>query len=77
MAPRAVLTSHEPEDVSFENISESIGNTWLHLGDQLLVEETSSLLVEWAVNGNNITLRQHLLQVCDTSAANLLLNLGL
>ena len=56
MAPRAVLTSHEPEDVSFENGSESIGHTWLHLGDQLLVEEASGLLVQWAVDGNNITL---------------------
>jgi hypothetical protein len=30
--------------------------TRLHLGDQLLVEETPGLLVERAVDGNNITL---------------------
>jgi hypothetical protein len=51
--------------------------TRLHLGDQLLVEETPGLLVERAVDGNNITLCQHLLQIRDTSATNLLLDLGL
>jgi len=50
--------------------------TLLHLGDQLLVEETASLLVEWAVDGDNIALSQHLLQAVNTSAANLLLLLG-
>ena len=30
--------------------------TRLHLGDQLLVEETPGLLVERAVDGDNITL---------------------
>jgi len=51
--------------------------TLLHLGDQLLVEETSSLLVERAVDGDDIALGQHLFEVLDTSAANLLLNLWL
>lgn len=32
--------------------------------------------MEWAVNGDNIALRQHLLEVINTSAANLLLDLG-
>lgn len=51
--------------------------TLLHLGDQFLVEQTFGLLVQWAVDSNHITLRQHLLQVVHTSAANLLLNLRL
>ena len=34
-------------------------HTWLHLGDQLLVEETTGLLVKWAVDGNNITVWDH------------------
>ena len=46
--------------------------TLLHLGDQLLVEKTSGLLVERAVDGNNITLSQHLLKVFNTSAADFL-----
>ena len=29
--------------------------TWLHLGDEFLVEETSSLFVKRAVDGDNIT----------------------
>lgn len=53
------------------------GRTWLHLGDELFVEQTASLLVQRAVDGNNIALRQHLLQTVHSSAANLLLNLGL
>jgi hypothetical protein len=52
-------------------------HTLLHLGDQLLVEKTTGLLVQRAVNSNNITLCQHLLQVLNTSASNLLLNLWL
>lgn len=28
--------------------------TWLHLGDEFLVEETSGLFVKWAVDGDNI-----------------------
>lgn len=51
--------------------------TLLHLGDQLLVEQASGLLVQRAVDGNHITLCQHLLQIHDTTAANLLLDLGL
>lgn len=48
----------------------------LHLGDELLVEETLGLLVQRAVDGDNITLGKHLLQVLDAAAANLLLLLG-
>lgn len=50
--------------------------TRLHLGDQLLVEETTGLLVQGAVNGDNVTLSEHLLEVLDATAANLLLGLG-
>lgn len=47
----------------------------LHLGDEVLVEETKGLLVERAVDGDNVTLSEHLLEALDTTAANLLLNL--
>lgn len=50
--------------------------TLLHLADELLVEETASLLVEWAVDGDHITLCQHILELVYSSAANLLLHLG-
>jgi len=49
--------------------------SWLHLGDELLVEETAGLLVKWAVDGDNITLGEHLLEVLNTTAADLLLDL--
>ena len=51
--------------------------TLLHLGDELLVEQTSRLLVQRAVDGDNVALRQHVFQVLDSSASNLLLDLGL
>jgi len=51
-------------------------STGLHLGDKLLVEETLSLLVERAVDSDNVTLSEHLLEAIDTAAANLLLDLG-
>lgn len=47
------------------------GHTLLHLADQLLVEQTTGLLVQRAVDGDNITLGKHLLQILDTPAANL------
>lgn len=50
--------------------------TLLHLGDELLVEETLGLLVQGAVDGDNITLSKHLLQVLDATASDLLLLLG-
>lgn len=50
--------------------------TGLHLGDEILVEETASLLVERAVNGDHITLGEHLLEILDATAADLLLYLG-
>jgi hypothetical protein len=77
MAPRAVLTSQEPVGISIRNKPGGTGRTGLHLGDQFLVEKTSGLLVQGAVDGHNITLSQHLLQVRDTSAADLLLDLRL
>jgi hypothetical protein len=52
-------------------------HTRLHLGDQVLVEQTAGLLVERAVDGDDITLGQHLLEGVDSAAANLLLNLRL
>jgi hypothetical protein len=48
----------------------------LHLGEELLVEETLGLLMERAVDGDNITLGKHLLKVLDATAADLLLLLG-
>ena len=48
----------------------------LHLGNEVLVEETASLLVQGAVDGDNIALGEHVLEVVDAAAANLLLNLG-
>ena len=52
------------------------GPTLLHLREKFLVEETLGLLVERAVDCDNVTLGQHLLEVVNTTAANLLLNLG-
>jgi hypothetical protein len=52
-------------------------HTLLHLAENLLVEETSGLLVKGAVDGDNVTLAQELVKVLDSSAANLLLNLRL
>ena len=79
MAPRAVLTSHEP----VRCVSKSVGiwsrlakRTRLHLADEVLVEETAGLLVERAVDGDNVTLCEHLLEVLNTTAANLLLLLS-
>lgn len=51
--------------------------TILHLGDQLLVEHAPGLLMQRAVDGNNITNLQHLLQAIHTPTSNLLLNLRL
>jgi hypothetical protein len=48
-------------------------HTLLHLGDKLLVEQALCLLVERAVDGDDVTLCQHLLQVLDPPAPNLLL----
>ena len=47
--------------------------TLLHLGDEVLVAETLGLLVERAVDGDDITLSEHLLEGVDAAAANLLL----
>jgi hypothetical protein len=47
----------------------------LHLRDKVLVEETAGLLVQGAVDGDNITLGKHLLEVLNAAAADLLLNL--
>jgi hypothetical protein len=67
-------------DILLDNNSTASGvdepSTGLHLGDEVLVEETAGLLVERAVNGDNVTLGEHLLEVIDAAAANLLLGLG-
>lgn len=49
----------------------------LHLADELFVEEALGLLVERAVDGDNIALAEHLLEGIDAPASNLLLDLGL
>ena len=36
------------------------GLAWLHLGDEFLVEETSSLLVKRAVDGDDVTSKREL-----------------
>ena len=50
--------------------------TLLHLGDELLVEQTTGLLVEGAVDGDDVALGQQLLEGIDAAAANLGLLLG-
>lgn len=52
-------------------------HTGLHLGNEFLVEETLSLFVQGAVNGDNIALGEHLLERVDAATANLLFHLGL
>lgn len=47
--------------------------TLLHLGNELLVEQAAGLLVQRAVDGDDVALCKHLLEVLDPSAANLLL----
>lgn len=51
-------------------------STGLHLGDEVLVEETAGLLVQGAVNSDDVALGEHLLKGVDATAANLLLDLG-
>lgn len=51
-------------------------STGLHLRDEVLVEETAGLLVQGAVNSDNVTLGEHLLEVLDATATDLLLGLG-
>lgn len=48
----------------------------LHLGNEVLVEQALGLLVERAVDGDNVTLGEHLLEGLDAAAANLGLLLG-
>lgn len=67
-------------DVLFDNDGATGGvdevRTLLHLRDEVLVEHTLGLLVERAVDGDNITLSEHLLESVDAAAADLLLSLG-
>ncbi|KAH9832718.1 DNA polymerase III subunit alpha [Teratosphaeria destructans] len=78
MAPRAVLTSHEPckfgQSQAFST-GPSRPLTGLHLINHVLIEQTTGLLVERGVDCDNVTLGEHLLKGVDTPAANLLLDL--
>lgn len=51
-------------------------HTGLHLGDEVLVEEATGLLVQRAVDGNDVALGEHVLEALDAAAADLLLLLG-
>ena len=48
-------------------------HTLLHLGDELLVEHATGLLVQRAVDGDDVALGEHVLEIVDAAAANLLL----
>ena len=48
----------------------------LHLGDELLVEQALGRLVQRAVDGDDVALRDHLLEALDAAAPDLLLDLG-
>lgn len=92
MAPRAVFTSQEPRTSSQiltkeegregewkereEMGGKGGGNTFLHLGNKFLIEQPPRLLMQRAINRNHITLRQHLLQILDSSTPDLLLDLS-
>lgn len=66
--PRACISS---ATVNIEGIMRHL--TLLHLADELLVEQTTRLLVKRAVDRDNVALRQHFFEVLNPSAANLLL----
>ena len=79
MAPRAVLTSQEPSSgVSAGWLRDWGGGepTGLHLGNEVLVKEAARLLVQRAVDGDDVALGEHLLEVVDAAAADLGLLLG-
>ena len=48
----------------------------LHLGDEVLVEQAAGLLVQGAVDGDDVALGEHLLKAVDAAAADLLLDFG-
>lgn len=50
--------------------------TLLHLREKVLVKQPTGLLVERAVDRDNIALRQHILEALNTTAADLLLSFG-
>lgn len=52
-------------------------HTLLHLGNQILVEQAAGLLVQRAVDGDNVALAEHLLEAIDSPGADFLLDLGL
>lgn len=51
-------------------------HTRLHLRDEVLVEEAAGLLVQRAVDGDDVALGEHVLEALDAAAADLLLLLG-
>lgn len=64
-------------DVTFTNADSTTSSvdepsTLLHLGDELLVEHTLGLLVQRAVDSDDISLSEHLLEVLNSSATNFL-----
>lgn len=48
----------------------------LEVLEQVGIDKAVSTLVEWAVDGDNITLRDHLLEIRDVARTNLLLRIG-
>lgn len=67
-------------DIFLDNDSATGGvnepSTGLHLSDEVLVEETTGLLVQGAVDSDDVALAEHLLKGIDAAAADLLLDLG-
>jgi len=60
-------------EVSGETGTGAARLTLLHLADEILVKQPARLLVQRAVDGHHIALGNHLLEVRDATAANLLL----
>ena len=46
-----------------------------HLRNELLVKQALGLLVQWAIDCDDVALGEHLLEILDAATANLLLNL--
>ena len=70
-----MLTSHDPGGCQlavWEGTGDDLGRTLLHLGNQLLVEQSARLLMQRAVDGDDVALRYHLLEIHHPSASDLL-----
>ena len=57
-------------------IRQATESTLLHLGDQFFIEHASSLFVQRAIDGDDVTLCQHLFQILHTSTSNLFFKFG-